>query len=73
MRQPFKITQALNKRIKIMNKENLNTSTNVGDRGEVNKRVEIIEDALLDLVSGGAIDSVEMCVGHQFCEVQEGS
>lgn len=54
-----------------MNKENLNANANIVDHGEANKRVEIIEDALLDLVSGGAMDTVNMCVGHQFCEVQE--
>ncbi|WP_394201239.1 hypothetical protein [Shewanella waksmanii] len=37
---------------------------------EDNRRIEIIEEALLDAVSGGAsdLDSVAMCVGHQFCE-----
>lgn len=31
------------------------------------KKFELIEDALLENVSGGRDD--EMCIGHQFCEI----
>lgn len=53
---------------KIMEDKNKNSKVDNVNQSDTD-RLTLIEDALLDSVSGGTLDSAPICVGHQFCEL----
>ncbi|MFT5234863.1 MAG: hypothetical protein ACI8SK_000508 [Shewanella sp.] len=55
----------------IMNKDKVSIAnpTSAESESVQNNRITLIEDALLDSVSGGNVGEGGICIGHQFCEV----
>jgi hypothetical protein len=51
------------------NKVNTVNQTSVESDNVQNNRITLIEDALLESVSGGNAAGDGICIGHQFCEV----
>lgn len=53
----------------VMNSEStVNQASAKSDKDQDN-RITIIEDALLESVSGGNVADDGICIGHQFCEI----
>ncbi|WP_394388704.1 hypothetical protein [Shewanella woodyi] len=53
----------------VMNSESTTSQISAKSEKAQDNRVTIIEDALLESVSGGSVADDGICIGHQFCEI----